>query len=453
MMRAAAYVRVSTHEQREGISLDAQRAACEKYIAARGWTLGDLYEDVQTARDANRPAFIRLRQRLAEYDAVVCWKLDRIARRTLTALDFLEACAAADVAFISVTEAFDTSTPMGCAALTIAAAFAQLESDHISERVRAAIDRQLERRRLPWRASYGYHRNSGMAQINEAEALVVRRIFRAQAQGRTHSDIAQTLRAEQLDKRGRPWTRQAVTLVLGNPAYIGSPYVGRQRRKGRHHVWMRKADWRMAEGLLPPIISDELWQEVRRRSLRGRRPSRPALLRRLLVCAECGAPWYVRTLPGSGNTAYICAARRDGRCKTSETQERVLVTLIAEKLRQLSQTDGSAAVELADQYHEHERLEAAEQKSGRAWLAFVEGGVGIEVVRRAQAELWETETAVQIGARPPLEGKALAEAVGACHLALGLNDIDEANRRLRQVVARIVVRQDPLGVELVFWAP
>ena len=450
MTHAAAYIRVSTTEQAaEGVSLDAQAAACRHYIDSRSWTLARTYQDVDTGRNSQRTAFVQLRDHLHEYGAVVCWKLDRIARRTMTALSFVEQCSEAGVAFVSITEAFDTSSPMGQAGVTIAAAFAQLESDTISQRIRMGKAQCVATGRIPWAIPYGYQRHNGSAEIHESEAEVIRRVYRERAMGLTHREIAAALVREKIGKRGQSWTRQKVSWALADPAYTGAPRVGQQRRVGRGYVTVPLRDWQPVPGLLPPIIEQAQWDEVQATRGTGRKPSRSAVFRGLLVCGACGTRWYVVT-HGYRATAYKCTGRMQHRCSTSTMKEDVLRGMLEGALDKLAEPGAWAEVQASQRDTDGERLEVAEQRCARAWTAYVEGGVGLDVVRAAQVELGDAETAMQMGQVPPVEGRALREAVAACRRAVKVRDIEEGNRELRRVIARLVVHQE--RVEVILWA-
>jgi site-specific DNA recombinase len=87
---ALIYTRVSTDEQaREGVSLNAQLEACRRYAAARGWVLGDEYQDVQSGKRDDRPHYqallldVRQRRARGEGCVVVVLRLDRLGRRLL----------------------------------------------------------------------------------------------------------------------------------------------------------------------------------------------------------------------------------------------------------------------------------------------------------------------------------------------------------------------------------
>src|SRR5262245_17366133 len=114
-LRAAVYVRVSSEEQLEGYSLDAQRRAADQYCEAHGWTVVRTYADegksARTDDLARRPEF---RAMLADADAglidvVLVHKLDRFARNLRVTLETLERLERCRVAFASIAENMDWS--------------------------------------------------------------------------------------------------------------------------------------------------------------------------------------------------------------------------------------------------------------------------------------------------------------------------------------------------------
>jgi len=115
-----------------------QREALGKYAERKGLKLA-WFEDRGSGADPTRPQLeaMMVRVRQGEFDRVIVWKLDRLARSVVHAAQLIEELNGLGVAFVSYTEALDTNTPMGKAMLNIAAVFAQLERDIITERNRA----------------------------------------------------------------------------------------------------------------------------------------------------------------------------------------------------------------------------------------------------------------------------------------------------------------------------
>lgn len=449
MLRAAAYCRVSTKEQSDGVSIEAQRAACERYARQRGWKLVGVYQDVETGRNDDRVQFVSLCRQLPDLDVVVSWKVDRVSRRALTCLEFLEECEGLGTHWATVTDGFDVTTAIGRAALGIAASFAQLESEQIGERVSAAIQHSFAAGGWPRKAPYGYERRNGSVEVHEEEAEIVRRIFRERVEGRTQEEIARVLRQQRLRRRGQIWRRHHVGQILENPRYIGEPWIGINERVGRTTKRLPRHKWRRVPGLLPAIVERPVWEVARMRDLRGRRPSKPALFRGVLVCGHCDQRMYVRSFPIMG---YQCLKARGG-CDASLVREQMVRKLLLQQLNSLSRRNVTAHVEPREHDRDAKVLEEAQEKAQRAWMAFIEKGVGFDVAREAQGEVRMAEAAVKHGVCPPLSGKALKRAITACRQALNLEDIETGNGELRRIVARLVVHQEPTArIEVVLWA-
>jgi len=139
-MRAAIYARVSTTGQ--GQSPEMQVRELREYSERRGWQIAGEYVDagISGAKDS-RPELNRLMAdaHRRRFDAVVVWKFDRFARSVSHLLRALETFNALGVAFVSLSEQIDTSTPTGKMVFTVLGAVAELERSLIGERVRAGL--------------------------------------------------------------------------------------------------------------------------------------------------------------------------------------------------------------------------------------------------------------------------------------------------------------------------
>ena len=138
--RVALYARVSTVA---GQSPDMQLAELREYAERRGWHVTEEYIDhgVSGAKES-RPALNTLmadaKQR--KFDVVACWKLDRFGRSLRHVVTALADFEALGIAFVSLRDQLDLSTPTGRFMFQIVAAFAELERAMIAERVRAGLE-------------------------------------------------------------------------------------------------------------------------------------------------------------------------------------------------------------------------------------------------------------------------------------------------------------------------
>jgi DNA invertase Pin-like site-specific DNA recombinase len=140
-MRAALYLRVSTTL---GQTVENQRIDLARYVEARGWTVFREYADegVSGAKE-RRPQLDQLiaDARRRRFDVLVCWRLDRLGRNLRHLVLLLDELQALGVAFVSLSEGIDATTPAGRLQLHVLAAIAEFERDRIRERVVAGLNR------------------------------------------------------------------------------------------------------------------------------------------------------------------------------------------------------------------------------------------------------------------------------------------------------------------------
>ncbi len=138
-MRCALYARVSTVEQHP----DNQLAELHRYVAARSWTAVEYLDHGVSGSTDRRPALDRLVKdaKRRKFDVLVCWKLDRLGRNLKHLITFLDELHALGVAFVSLGEGIDATTPAGKLQLHILGAIAEFERERIRERVMAGLQR------------------------------------------------------------------------------------------------------------------------------------------------------------------------------------------------------------------------------------------------------------------------------------------------------------------------
>jgi len=137
--RAALYARVSTLT---GQNPEVQLAELREYASRRGWAIESEYVDrgVSGAKES-RPALNRLMRdaHRRKFDAVLVWKLDRFARSLKQLVNALAEMEALGIAFVSLGDNLDLSTPSGRLMFQIIGAMAEFERALIQERVRAGL--------------------------------------------------------------------------------------------------------------------------------------------------------------------------------------------------------------------------------------------------------------------------------------------------------------------------
>ena len=299
----AVYCRVSSDEGlvQEFNSIDAQLEAGQAFIASQrseGWIgVAERYEDGGfSGGNMERPALKRLLADIAQgkIAIVVVYKIDRLTRSLADFSKMVEVFEAHGVSFVSVTQQFNTTTSMGRLMLNVLLSFAQFEREVTGERVRDKI--AAAKKKGMWMGGtppLGYDVIERKLVINEAEAAIVRRVFKEMVRIGSPTAIAAQLNAEGIttkawttqegqQRSGRPITRQYLHALLRHRIYLGEMSY--------------KGQWYPGEQA--PIIDPDLWERVQamqkppspKRTLVARVPNN-ALLRGVLYNST-GEPMY-----------------------------------------------------------------------------------------------------------------------------------------------------------------
>ena len=138
-MRAAIYARVSTVDQEPENQLQELR----RYVQARNWTAAEYVDRGVSGAKDRRPALDDLVRdaRRRRFDVLVCWRLDRLGRNLRHLITLLDELQALGVAFVSLAEGIDATTPAGKLQMHILGAIAEFERARIAERVKAGLVR------------------------------------------------------------------------------------------------------------------------------------------------------------------------------------------------------------------------------------------------------------------------------------------------------------------------
>ncbi|WP_254508208.1 recombinase family protein [Anatilimnocola floriformis] len=327
VIRCAIYTRKSTEEglEQEFNTLDAQREGGEAFIKSQqheGWVCApDRYDDGGfTGGNMERPALKRLMADIeaGKVNVVVVYKVDRLSRSLLDFARMIEVFDKKKVAFVSVTQQFNTATSMGRLVLNVLLSFAQFEREMISERTRDKI--AAARRKGKWVGGMpllGFDVENSKLVPNPAEVEMVREIFGLYAEQQAMTKVARQLNERGwrtktwTTKKGRtigglPFTKGRLWQLLTNPAYIGKVKYKDEVHPGEHKG----------------IVDEGLFLKVQTALTRGKqdggacsRNRHGALLRGILRCSCCDAPMHhVYTKKGPKQYRYyVCAkAQRDG---------------------------------------------------------------------------------------------------------------------------------------------
>ena len=288
--RCAVYTRKSSDEGLEQSfnSLHAQREACEAYVLSQtgeGWTaLAGEYDDGGfSGGNMDRPGLQRL---LGEVDAgrvdiVVVYKVDRLTRSLADFAKIVERLDAAGVSFVSVTQAFNTTTSMGRLTLNVLLSFAQFEREVTGERIRDKI--AASKVKGMWMGGVlplGFDSCDHRLVANPAEAAQVQAIFeRYLKMGSVHA-LCDALKREGVRSKswvtraGRPmggqvFSRGALFHLLQNRHYVGEICHGKKTYPGQH------------AGIVDPKLFEAVQRKLARNRVKRRERPRRADAARL----------------------------------------------------------------------------------------------------------------------------------------------------------------------------
>ena len=280
-LRCAIYTRVSTEHglDQDFNSLDNQREAAEAYIksqAHEGWRLapGRFDDGGFSGGSLERTALKELLKLVTSrrIDVVVVYKVDRLTRSLADFAKLVEVFDAHGVSFVSVTQAFNTTTSMGRLTLNVLLSFAQFEREVTGERIRDKI--AASKGKGIWMGGVvplGYRVESRALHIVEEHAALIRMIF-AQYQElgsvmRLHrwlsdADVVAPARTDGAGRvtGGKPFSRGHLYKILANPVY-----AGRLGHKGKVHEGQHLA-------IIDPTLFDAVQAQLGTSEHRRRNP-------------------------------------------------------------------------------------------------------------------------------------------------------------------------------------
>ena len=351
-LKVAAYCRVSTDEEEQETSYEAQISYyTDKIKNNANWTLVGIFADegISGTQAKKRPEFLRMiklfRQR--KIDLILTKSLSRFARNTVDSLNYIRELKSLNIAVYFEKENINTLTAESEMLTTIMSCFAQTESESISKNVAWGIRQSFKNGNVSIRYAslLGYKKGSdGKPEIVPEEAEIVREIFRNYLDGMSLKQITNTLNSRGITTKlsGSKWNSANVQNILKNEKYTGdallyNPAVRHYRHGGKNEKYTGDALLQKTfitdciskkscknNGELPmylvknhhePIISradfNRVQEEMARRSAKrviadkltkteqGKYSAKYALSE-LLICGECGSHYRRVTWTAKG---------------------------------------------------------------------------------------------------------------------------------------------------------
>ncbi len=356
-MYDALYARQSI-EKKDSISVESQLEYCR--YETHGKACIEYTDKGFSGKDTRRPGFERMMQdvRTGRIGRVIVYKLDRISRSILDFANMMEIFQKHGVEFVSSTEKFDTSTPIGRAMLNICIVFAQLERETIQKRV---TDAYYARCRhgfyMGGRVPYGYRltdtvidnvRTSMYEEIPE-ESGQLKLVYAMYADtDRSLGDIVRYLNEHHIRHlRGADWNTARISEMLRNPVYVeadidvyrffqsqgavihnpASDFTGYNAcylYKGSGNGVRKQSDLSGREIVLAPhkgFIPSGTWLACRQRSLNNRQSAKTckpknSWLSGKVKCGNCGYALTVRKAKTKWGRYFVCSRSGcNGNCR------------------------------------------------------------------------------------------------------------------------------------------
>ncbi|XID91529.1 recombinase family protein [Paenibacillaceae bacterium WGS1546] len=262
------YVRISSDSQKDNTSIAEQKKRIYAYCTSQNWKLKEVFVDEAKSGSKidERVQYAEMlefaQDKSNEIDAIVVFKSDRIHRHLKNLLIMIEDdLQSRDIAFISVSENFDTSTPQGMLTLQMLGSFAEFERNLINERTRSGrVVTAKSGKYAGGKIPYGYTITDGKFVVIESEAKLVRQMFQLYAEGKSYGFIAKyisSLQKQSGDDSGssdasKTWSRTSICYILRNTAYTGLLTYDGKKEKNQIQV----------KASIPAIVSKQLFNKV-----------------------------------------------------------------------------------------------------------------------------------------------------------------------------------------------
>lgn len=374
--RVAAYCRVSTDKEQQEHSFETQKEMYTEMIMMKpNWQMAGIYADegITGTIAKKRPDFMRMIGdcRKGKIDIIITKSVSRFSRNNLDCLLYVRELKELGIPIIFEKEGINTLQVSSELLITLFSGLSQAESESISMNVKIGKRQSLKNGNVPfsYKSFLGYRKGAdGKPEIDEEQAVIIRRIFKEYLIGKSLLDIAKGLTADEIPTaRGKTnWSSARVQSILTNEKYKGDALlqktyvvdcISKKSKKNNGELPMY-----YVENNHPAIIErsmfDKAQEEISRRNSKrkvkqkgtktelGKYSSKYALSE-LLFCGNCGTPYRRVTWTNRGKKKVVwrCISRLDygtKYCKDSPSlEESALQNAIAEAITQKAKSEGA----------------------------------------------------------------------------------------------------------------
>ena len=356
-LRVAAYCRVSTDDEEQLTSYEAQKTYyTDKIMTNPAWTMAGIFADegITGTQARKRPEFLRMIRlcKQKKIDIVLAKSISRFARNTVDCLNYIRVLKELGIAVIFEKENINTLETDSELITTMMGAFAQAESESMSANIRWGKRQAMREGKVSFQYTrlYGYRKGQdNTPEIIPEEAEVIKSIFKSYLAGETLRAIKDRLNAENATPpgKGEEWSVAAIQRVLRNEKYCGDVLMQKtfvsdcisgkvEKNNGQLPMYLVENNH---EGIIDRQIFQRTQSEIARRA-GSKAPSKKTAstgltrysgkyaLTERLVCGECGT-LYKRctwTQKGEKRIVWRCISRLDyGKkyCHNSPTMDEV----------------------------------------------------------------------------------------------------------------------------------
>jgi DNA invertase Pin-like site-specific DNA recombinase len=350
---AALYARISRDLTGEALGVKRQLEDGRKLAADRGWVIAEEYvdNDISAYGGKQRPEYQRMLEDIeaGRRDAVIVYNLDRLTRRPIELEQFTAICEQAGVTqFATVTADIDLGSGDGMLMARMLAAFAAMESDKKSQRLRRKAREIAESGRPGGGGMRPFGYQVDRVTVIESEAAIVREVVARYLAGESLMSLTTWMQAEGVRSvAGLPWRTSTLRTLLVNPRIAGL-------RAHRGEV-VGPAVW---AAIITPAQHEQVLSLMDRRKLTGRRTARRYLLSGMLRCGKCGNKLFssARREGDRNRRRYVCSSSPDhGGCGkltvVAEPVEEWIAEAVLMRLDSPAMADALAGRAASDERH------------------------------------------------------------------------------------------------------
>lgn len=331
LKNACAYIRVSTDKQEE-LSPDAQKRLIIDYCKKNGYTITNenifIENGISGKKADKRPEFKRMialaKSKEHPFDVILVWKFSRFARNQEESIVYKSMLKKANVDVVSVSEPV-IDGPFGSLIERIIEWMDEYYSIRLSGEVIRGMTEKALRGGYNAQPPLGYRKNSdtGVPEIYEPEAVIVRNIFSFISQGLSLIDTARSINNMGFHtRRGGMFQQRTIRYIIENPFYYG--YVRWNRQNPSEHTIKDKSEWIIAPGAHPVLINKESWDFANEQLIKISRPYKERgtsgikhWLSGIVKCSSCGSSLVSNSLWKGHSTSFQCSGYNKCKCKVS----------------------------------------------------------------------------------------------------------------------------------------